>query len=50
MKEAIEKSMKATIDLVIFQRELQEKMYFDAFGEPMQKAIKRRFKDKPTIL
>ena len=41
---------KAVIDSVVFQRKLQERMYFDAFGETMEEAIKRRFKDKHTIL
>lgn len=41
---------KAVIDSVVFQRQLQERMYFDAFGETMEEAIKRRFKDKHTIL
>lgn len=41
---------KAVIDSVVFQRQLQERMYFDAFGETMEEAIKRRFKDKHIIL
>ena len=41
---------KAVIDSVVFQRQLQEKMYFDAFGEPMEEAIKRRFEGNHTIL
>ena len=49
-KEQIDAMREAVIDSVVFQRQLQERMYFDAFGETMEEAIKRRFKDKHTIL
>lgn len=49
-KEQIDAMRKAVIDSVVFQRQQQEKMYFDAFGEPMEEAIKRRFEGKHTIL
>ena len=49
-KDKLDAMRKAVIDSVVFQRQLQERMYFDAFGETMEEAIKRRFKDKHTIL
>ena len=49
-RERLNAMRKAVIDSVVFQRQLQEKMYFDAFGEPMEEAIKRRFEGKHTIL
>lgn len=49
-RERLRAMRKAVIDSVVFQRQLREKMYFDAFGEPMEEAIKRRFEDKHTIL
>lgn len=49
-KDRLNAMRKAVIDSVVFQRQLQEKMYFDAFGEPMEEAIKRRFEGKHTIL
>lgn len=49
-KDRLDAMRKAVIDSVVFQRQLQEKMYFDAFGEPMEEAIKRRFEGKHTIL
>jgi len=41
---------KAVIDSVVFQRQLQERMYFDAFGETMEEAVNRRFDGKHVIL
>ena len=49
-RERLNAMRKAVIDSVVFQRQLQERMYFNVFGETMEEAIKRRFKDKHTIL
>ena len=49
-KKQVNAMRKAIIESVVFQRQLQERMYLDAFGEPMEEAIKRRFKDRHIIL
>ena len=49
-REKLNAMRKAVIDSVVFQRQLQERMYFDAFGESMEEAIKRRFEGTHTIL
>lgn len=49
-KEFIEKEMKKTVDLVIWQRNIRDQMYLQAFHETIGDTIKRRFKGKPVIL
>lgn len=48
--ERLNAARKELIDLAVWQRHLHEKACLQAFGETMEEAIIRRFKDKHTIL
>ena len=49
-REKLNAARKDLIDLVVWQRHIREKMYLQAFGETMEDTLKRRFKDRHTIL
>ena len=49
-REKLNAARKDLIDLVVWQRHIREKMYLQAFGETMADTLKRRFKDRHTIL
>lgn len=49
-REKLNAARKDLIDLVVWQRYIREKMYLQAFGETMAGTLKRRFKDRHTIL